>query len=363
MKLSIQGKLIAAFGIILCLMLFIVGFNFYSLESIDQSQKRLVEQRVATVIAGKDIRNDINLSLAALRGYIILGDNPAKAEAMKSQRAHAFEDIDKKLEVLEQMSAHWTDPTNVERLASLQQILAEFKIAQQSVEDIAWDKSNIEAFVILLDQAAPLATEIIAELTKLIEMEAQLSATPERKNLLKLLADTRGSFALSLANIRAFLLSGDQKFLDKFNATWATNSERLSQVENLSSLFNSAQSKHWQDYRAHRVAFDPLPPLMFEKRSADDWNKANYILAREAAPRAKEAIEILTAMSASQVELMHQDTHYMHATVVEGEISNAIGAAIALILSIVIGLALSRNIMNRLSVMKARAEEISNNQF
>jgi methyl-accepting chemotaxis protein len=60
----------------------------------------------------------------------------------------------------------------------------------------------------LLTEAAPRATKMLASITVILAEESQLKATTERNILLKNLVDTRGPFAVGLANIRAYLLSG-----------------------------------------------------------------------------------------------------------------------------------------------------------
>ncbi len=61
----------------------------------------------------------------------------------------------------------------------------------------------------LLTQAAPRAIKILEAVTGLINVEKTLPPTAERKALLALLADSRGSMATGLASIRAYLLCGD----------------------------------------------------------------------------------------------------------------------------------------------------------
>ena len=76
-----------------------------------------------------------------------------------------------------------------------------FRTAQQEVENIAHSPKNIPSINLLLTEAAPKAKQIIESITTLINEEASLDATEQRKHLLKLLADSRGSFALSLAKL------------------------------------------------------------------------------------------------------------------------------------------------------------------
>jgi len=88
-------------------------------------------------------------------------------------------------------------------------VLNEFRVAQAKVEGIAKTPAEQPATLILVRDAAPLASTLVAEITKMITLERDLPATPEQKALLGMMADTRGTTARGLASIRAFLLTGN----------------------------------------------------------------------------------------------------------------------------------------------------------
>ncbi|WP_315982637.1 hypothetical protein [Aliamphritea spongicola] len=122
-------------------------------------------------------------------------------------------------------------PDNIEKLNQMKALVDEFRVAQQEIEDIAHTGANIPSYDILLTQAAPTAAKTIEVLTALIEDEMDAFAGLERKRLLKSFADSRASFALSLANIRAYLLSGDEKFKANFETLWDKNSQQVKALE------------------------------------------------------------------------------------------------------------------------------------
>ncbi len=93
-----------------------------------------------------------------------------------------------------------------------------------------------------------------------------------------MIEDTRGTIGLSLANIRAFLLAGDQKFWDKFEKLWAKNERRFNDLKNNQKLLTGAQKAAFIELDNARNKFLPLPPRMHKLRSAEDWNIANHWL-------------------------------------------------------------------------------------
>jgi methyl-accepting chemotaxis protein len=202
--------------------IFMIAMLFISIEKSEEVasiSNKVNHLRVPTARASLEILNGINHSLAALRGWMILGK-----DKFKNERAKAWSsEIDPALAAMTKFSQSWTNPENVERLKIIQTKLNDFKQFQKEIEDISGSKDNLPATKILLTEAAPKASILLTNITKIINIEATLPATPERKALLGMMADIRGTTARSLANIRAYLLSGDQVFKDRFDGMWTKN--------------------------------------------------------------------------------------------------------------------------------------------
>jgi len=358
-KLTITQKLAWGFGLILGLMMLTSITTIKLSSGVESIQQRMIDLRYPTVMAGKDLVNGINHSLAGLRGYMILGADPSKAESMKHQRALAWESIDQSVARFEDFSKNWTDPANVQRLRKIKKSINEFRVAQQEVEDIAHTNANIQSYAILLKQAAPRASLLIKDLGAIIDEEGTLPATPPRKHLLKNLADTRGSFAVGLANIRAYLLTGDKIFWNNFQAKWRVNVDRVAKINKTSSLFSKSQKEHWDHFVRIRKEFAVLPDKMFDSRSAPDWNKANYWLGTKAAPKAKEILSVLTKMRKSQDVLLQLDIKEF-----SNNISNMVTTVVIVtLLSLIIGVAVAwfiiRVIISKINPVVVRAKDIA----
>ena len=338
----------------------LVSINtFYRIETTIEVQDRILELRQPTVLAGLHLTDGVNLSLAGLRGYMILGKDPAKAQVFKEERARGWHQIDSSMAEFREYSKGWTVPANVERMRELEGLVEEFRTAQKEVEDISHTDANIPAFKMLLTEAAPRAGKIVAAITEVINLEATLEATDERKALLKLMADSRGSFALGLANIRAYLLSGDTKFRENFYAKWKINEARFNEIETMAMLFSPQQDIAWSKYKTVRAEFAPYPEKMFILRAANDWNQANHWLGTKAAPKAKRIMEILTEMRASQDELLAKDDELLKQDAAAMKFWMIAGTIIALIIGAVISIFLSNAITGPLTKVVNRAKLIA----
>ncbi len=326
-NLPISKKLTAGFGVVLLILVMLVGFIEIKLISQDKLQTRVIELRFPTNVAGHDLVNGINYSLAALRGYMILGK-----DTFKTQRKDAWHEIESNIAILTEMSKNWTVPENIKKLERLKDILTEFKLAQQKVEDISHTENEQPAMKILLNQAAPRAKKVMAAITELINEEKKQGATPKRKALLANFADSRGSFAMGLASIRAYLLSGNSIWADDFNKRWLVNAERLEAIKKSSHLLTSKQQKSFKVYVKMLDEFSHFPKKMFEIRGGKKWNMANYLLGTEAAPRAKEAFNILKAMVKNQNKLVNTDSILLKQQSTNIKVISIIATLIALVI-------------------------------
>ncbi len=280
-----------------------VATTIWQVQRTTAVTNRVMDLRAPTAQASLGMLNGMNHSLAALRGWIILGK-----DKFKEERAKAWSDeIEPSMADMKQFAANWTDPKNIERLAIIEARLADFKTYQLEIENIAQTVDNTPATRILFQQAAPKAKILATNITKMIDLEAEEEGTPERKALLGMMADTRGTLGLGLGAIRAYLLSGDKSFKARFDTLWAKNTKRFGDLSEQLDLLTPEQTEAYELFAAARKEFDPLPPKMFEIRGGDEWNMANRWLGTKAAPTAFAIKENLDAMIASQKQLMATD--------------------------------------------------------
>jgi methyl-accepting chemotaxis protein len=74
MKLTIRKKLLGGFGVVLLLMLLVGGSAGFQLLKVNESYKQLIEDRVSTLLAVKDLKQEVANQTLASRGYLISED-------------------------------------------------------------------------------------------------------------------------------------------------------------------------------------------------------------------------------------------------------------------------------------------------
>jgi len=300
-------KLGSKLSIILGFILIITSVGTYNaisnIEETSVTIERITQVRVPTAQSSMQMLNGLNQALAALRGWMLLGN-----EKFRDEREQVWsQDIEPSLALMQEKSKTWTNAENIKRLQRLNELLPKFKQAQQEIEDIAQKVDNVPAIKMLFEDAAPHAAIMAKSITKMIDLEANLSATKERKQLLGMMADVRGTIGLGLANIRAYLLSGDEAFKQKYDVLWAKNERRYNDLKNNKKLLGPQQTEAFNALDKARTLFKVIPPEMFKLRGQKEWNIANHWLATKAAPVGAELVNILQAMSGNQQQLLQTD--------------------------------------------------------
>lgn len=183
MLFSLRQTLFISFGIILTLFVLTSVYVNYESNKIHTIEDRLLKTRLPTVLTSEKLLDGIHLSIAGLRGHVILGGAPSKADTMKAERTTAWAKIDQMINDYERLSLSWTDVNNLERLTEIKQLIEAFRQSQRRVEEITHTPDNIESINQLLVQSTSTAVEIKQLLNKLNESQ-EASAKKDTVSLL-----------------------------------------------------------------------------------------------------------------------------------------------------------------------------------
>ncbi len=312
-NLKIAGRLWAGFAVIVLILVGAVGVSIWQVKEIEKGTTLIVGTRMPAFDNSSRLTTDVYASLAALRGWILTGN-----DNFKKERAGAWADIDIARKNMDEIAKRFTNEKNKQIWAEAKTVLGEFAAAQAKAESIAHTPDQMPALKILSTEAAPKAGVITAEITKMIDEEQKLDATPQRKALLGQMADVRGTFGLALAQIRAYLLTGDKQFADGFKTLWDRNEVRFKDLSANQAAMTATQRDAFKKLADARAEFTPLPLKMFAIRASNQWDMAQFTLVTEAAPRAGKLLDMLAGpigpdglrkggMMDSQKQLLNND--------------------------------------------------------
>ena len=287
--LRIRDRLIIGFAGICLILAGTIVTTKVKIQDLDSSIERIVNVRPPTAMAGQDAVANLYASLAALRGYMLTGD-----AAQKTARDVAWKSIDAVRAELDRLSAAWTDAENRQRWNEAKSTLDAFRQAQQRIEALVGTDDETPATKILSVEAAPLGATMAQQITAMINDEATQAVSEARKALLLQMADVRGSLGLSLAALRATLLTGEAKYRAEFDQYWGVNTRRFADLSGNQALMTPVQKAAFDKFAEARTKFEPLPAKMFDIRASDRWNTTQFLLRTEAAPRAGQLLDIFT---------------------------------------------------------------------
>src|SRR3990172_103239 len=199
---KISTKILAGFAAVSAVLAATVGYTVFVVGGVSQTVDRMVTLRTPVAITSTQLVGNVYSTLATLRGYLLTGNPQGKLD-----RAAMWKEMDATVSDLDKMAERFTNPENKRKWAETKEMLGEFRIAQNKAEAVAFTPDAFPATKLLLTEAAPRAETIFSEITKMINEEQGLEATAERKRLLKSMADVRGNFASSVAQLRMYLLS------------------------------------------------------------------------------------------------------------------------------------------------------------
>ena len=107
LHLNIRGRLIFGFGVLCALLAAVVGTTILKVQTVNEATERTVNLRVPTALTANDLVAEVYASLAALRGWLITGN-----DAFKAERTVLWKEIQKHGSEMDRLSGHWTVEQN-----------------------------------------------------------------------------------------------------------------------------------------------------------------------------------------------------------------------------------------------------------
>ncbi len=270
MFMKISSKLLLSFGFINLLILLSSALVYYRLTQINQAQHTLLEQALPALQRDEASQKALVATVSALRGYLILGKDPAQASRLKQEWESAWQAI-----------AHQAFSP------ALAKSLETFKSHQEKVWTIAQSEENLPAHTLMLQEAGPLAEAALDQLQSFANEEVATSQDQlagDRRMLLKQVGDAYNSLANSLSALRDFLISGDPEYRSKYQDYYQFHQQRVAEVKQQAALFTDTQQSLWQLFEEMATPFSELVGQVIEKRQAPDWDQANYLMATDIEP-------------------------------------------------------------------------------
>ncbi|QDG78899.1 methyl-accepting chemotaxis protein [Labrenzia sp. PHM005] len=285
--LNISKRLAIGFGAVGLLLPVAVVFSIVQSRSIEHDVGDIANVRAPVTLSSAQLSEDVRGAVSALRGFIL---NPNDGTRQQHEVAltgleHHIEKFHKKADLLSaEEQKQW---------AELETTFKEFVSVQGEITQIIGTPAAFPALKMLSEEATPLTDALFSQITAMIDDEQKLSATAERKALLKTMADVRGNLANSVANLRLYLISGDPSAKAAFEERWAILENRLETLEDSSGIFSNSQSREFAKFAGAYDDFKSVPAELFKLREAPSWNMAAFQVSETLVPLQNQILDFI----------------------------------------------------------------------
>ena len=306
--MPIGYRLAAGFALLLVLFAVAVGTT-----SVWVRAARDQASVVATVDApmsrlAASLSSDIDDTISDLRSWMLTGDSDRKVGRVAAWSRVAMEAAD-----MDALIARMPGSDSERLWRQAEAVLAPLRAAEDEVERIANSDEEQPAMTILARDVDPAFNTMGASLTAMMDEEATLPATPERKELLRQMAEFRGPLGLAGSNMRSYLATGAPDAKALFDQLLARTKAGHDYLAAHLDLQTPTQAEHMKTVEEGWRRFLPLLPPLFAIRETPDWNVA----------RKKFSADLLPQLSAMRTALIGD-----HSATLAGGLAGA--AALAL---------------------------------
>ena len=280
--------LITGFGLMAAILVGTVAVSLNQIQANGATTRDMVEQRLPSTIAGDRLVANLQASTAALRDWMI-SDNAV----FKAARKAVWEAIDHDVQNLDALAAHWGEQDGAE-WQQVKTLLEKLRMVQQETETIAHSQLEQPALALLEKDAKSAEKIVTSGLVAMANEERTQVNTDEREDLLMTLSDLRQAFALSMANIRAYALTGEDGFVSAYNRNWKTTGQRITKLGEQQALFTTGQKVTFGMLQKQMEILTPILAKVTDIRSGDGWNLAQSKLNNEVTPASDAILDILS---------------------------------------------------------------------
>ena len=285
---KVRTWLIAGFGLMAVMLAITAGVDLRQIRANGAMTQQMVSERLPSTMTGNRLVANVQASTAALRDWMLSGN-----EAFKGSRVAIWTEIDQDVQRLDALQLTWDDQDKAD-WDQAKALLGTLRAAQQDTETVARSEAEQPALTKLGKDAKVPEAVITSGLTAMTNEEQTQPTSDERKDLLVTLADLRQAFALGMASIRAYAMTGDDKFVTAFDKNWTIGTVRVSKLEKLQPLFTKGQNVTFGMMKQQFEKLGAILPEVQKIRASDEWNVAQSKLKNDVVPASDQILNLLS---------------------------------------------------------------------
>jgi len=257
------------------------------------------------------VTEGLERALAALRGWVVLGDERFRREREEAWQTHvlsAMEDLER-LQKLDSKSCF--PPAEIAKLNQMLEDLSEY---QWIIEDIAQTPGNEPARQLCQEVLDPAAKVILAQVAALLDSETKSQVTPVGQQRLRELADFRSAMIQSWRLVADFLGSNDTGDAKDVVQMLASAENSLAGFVELQQGLTAEQLEILGYVREEYSFFSTIASQVVDLQRSESRNVAREMLATKAVPLERSINGILAELRDRQARQM-DDAVALNATI------------------------------------------------
>lgn len=294
--MSIRTKLLLGFGTTVLLLIILLGVVQIRVADANSATEKVVNQATPAVELSLNLEGSIHHALSMHRGYMILG-----LDELAQERLAAWDRIDLYTEQLDELAAAWDSPELVKKYEQFKLRMAEFRVAQQEIAEVAHTNADMPANQQYFDVADPFAKEMMSHLGHILNAEEHQPATLERKLLVRYVSAAEGHLLKSQSAIAAYLVSGSEAHLSHVHSNLSACQKSVDRLYTQLDLFTPEQLAHFEKYISARTKFISEANSAIQTRSEPGFCVSENICLNTVTPLASEALGLLGEIGDAQV--------------------------------------------------------------
>lgn len=351
---SIGGRIYFAVAVAIGMLVLVLVLNSANSTQVASVLDRVAELRAPTALQSNLAEEAMLKMLVNIRGYLALGE-----QQFIDNYEIARDDFEESIVLLDTLSTDWTNPVNLTRLETVRTTFTTWGVLPQQMFDLRDDPiANQPAQAILVNEGAPRIASVQTDITSMIDVQAVREPTVDNTQILKDMADFRGSWNGMAAGIRGYLANLNPLFLDEYTTALATNTDAWNRMlGHPREEFTTEQLVARDNIATTRAAFLPFPQQMFDAATSDRAREDLFLLSSEAVPQAAIIVSRLEEMVFDQEDLLEGDIALSQATLATGQQNTQTVGVIALIVSAGLAFIIIGSITRPLSTLTGIASD------
>ncbi|GAB6889975.1 methyl-accepting chemotaxis protein [Geobacillus sp. FSL K6-0789] len=164
MKMTVRRKLLAGFGLVCVLIVWLVGFSYYEISKLNGTYT-VIDKRVPNLVNVKELEVLIHRQVGSMRGYLLTGD-----ETLRKNFEKAHEEYKK---ISEKLAAKLTREETKQQLAELDLLEQQFYELGQKTFDLKAQNKPEQYIALVTTTGRDLTTQFDEKENQLVALQEQ----------------------------------------------------------------------------------------------------------------------------------------------------------------------------------------------